>query len=253
MRIHFISLFLVVLCITSCQSRNETQHFVEEIERAHGAEIFKSKELFSFDLKLSFRGKHRLQGRFHLSTDSRFGRIDLENGSSIVYRDGDVYTNDLSAKPSTIRFDAYTWSYFFMLPFKLNDPGTIWTDYKIRPNAGISFPSAKLSFESGTGDAPDDWYIIYSDENTKLINCAAYIVTANKTVEEAESDPHAIMYSDYEMIDGVMISKTWQFRSWNKEIGVTDTIGLGNLSNISFGDFDESLFNINGMTDMHDL
>jgi hypothetical protein len=44
----------------------------------------------------------------------------------------------------------------------------------------------KLSFESGTGDAPDDWYVVYADKATNLIE-KLHIVT--KMSEEAEKKP----------------------------------------------------------------
>jgi hypothetical protein len=32
----------------------------------------------------------------------------------------------------------------------------------------------KLTFKSGTGDAPDDWYVVYADKKTNLLEKHRY-------------------------------------------------------------------------------
>jgi len=132
-----------------------------------------------------------------------------------------------------VRFHAYTWSYFFLYPYKLNDNGTIWDDsFKI---ATIdAFNTAKLTFKANIGDAPDDWYINFADKEDNMLNHVAYIVTANKSVEEAEADPHAIKYIDYKEINGIPFATNWEFYEWNTTNGLTDKIGNAKISNIKF-------------------
>jgi hypothetical protein len=49
----------------------------------------------------------------------------------------------------------------------------------------LNYLTEKLTFKSGTGDAPDDWYVVYADKKTNLLE-TAYIVTLKAGKEEAE-------------------------------------------------------------------
>lgn len=106
------------------------------------------------------------------------------------------------------------------------------------------YNSQKLTFKNGTGDAPDDWYITYSDPSTNLIKVAAYIVTAGKTKEEAEKNPHAIAYNNYEIIEQIPLATSWTFWEWNKNEGLTKEIGNATLSNFEFLKNDDKLFEV---------
>jgi hypothetical protein len=105
---------------------------------------------------------------------------------------------------------------------------------------GNVYNSQKLTFGDGVGDAPDDWYITYSDSESNLMEVAAYIVTAGSTVEEAEEDPHAISYHDYKDVDGIALAHSWQFREWRKDSGLTRQLGSAELSNFKFIEADKS-------------
>jgi hypothetical protein len=131
-----------------------------------------------------------------------------------------------------------------MFPYKLSDPGTQWQSYKNEEKDAASFITEKLTFKPETGDAPDDWYIVYADQNSNLIQKAAYIVTAYGSKEEAEKNPHAIQYADYEDVNGVPIATKWTFWGWNTKDGLTEQLGEAKLSNIQFLKNSASLFEI---------
>ncbi len=207
---------------------------VRGIEEAHNKQAFLSKQAVSFDLLLMFRGKERLKGKMTLSTDSEKGRIDFADGKKLYYNGNEVAYSEGFGEAKKVRFDAYTWSYFFLFPYKLSDPGTKWQAYESEQSGEAKHLTQKLTFEAGTGDDPEDWYIVYANKENNLIDYAAYIVTANKTREEAEKDPHAISYSDYEMVDGVSMAKTWKFWGWQSDKGLTDQLGEATLTNIQF-------------------
>ena len=46
----------------------------------------------------------------------------------------------------------------------------------------------KISFDAGVGDAPDDWYIAFTDDQGRM-DALGYIVTYSKSQEEAEARP----------------------------------------------------------------
>jgi hypothetical protein len=59
------------------------------------------------------------------------------------------------------RFDAFTWEYFSFSSHKFQEQYGMNTTIKKRRYK----LSEKLTFKSGTGDAPDDWYVVYADKN----------------------------------------------------------------------------------------
>ncbi len=105
-----------------------------------------------------------------------------------------------------------------------------------------AYNSQKLTFKQGIGDAPDDWYIIYAHPEKHMINAAAYIVTAGKTKVEAEKDPHAIQYENYQLVDGIPLATTWTFWSWSEENGLIKQLGMAQLSDFKFVSITEPIF-----------
>lgn len=204
--------------------------FAEATEVTHQKELFMSHDSLVFDLQLFFGGSERLNGELAMATNSTGGRISYKDGRFITYNQEGVQHSD-QIDPSSARFGAYTWSYFALMPFKLTDPGTHWEQVALDYQDGKS--SHQLTFGENIGDAPDDWYIVNTDDSG-LLKEAAYIVTAGSSVEEAETDPHAIQYENYQMIEGVPVAHNWTFYAWSKQAGSTDTLGYATLSNVRF-------------------
>lgn len=209
--------------------------FVQSIEKAHSKSDFFASKNVSFDLELWFGGKKRMDGTISMACNTSKLRLDLpEEGISLIYDGDSVYQTPDTASYGRARFDIFTWTYFFALPYKLNDPGVLWTDTPFNTLNGVEYDSKKLSFEDGTGDSSLDWYIVYADKEERLLRYAAYIVTMTKSQEEAEEDPHAIGYSDYQKVDGIPIPMRWTFFGWREEQGLTDTLGHAILTNVNF-------------------
>lgn len=208
--------------------------FVKKTEAAHSKNDFLSKDAIQFDLLLAFGGKERLNGTLTLSTDSRNALIETKTGDSIYVNDAIVYHNLDSSKAKGVRFPAYTWSYFFMLPYKLSDNGVLLNDYPNDSLNGAEYATQKLTFGENIGDAPDDWYVLYANNQTNLLHAASYIVTAGKSQEEAEKDPHAIKYGNYMKVDGIQIAHDWTFWGWTASEGLTKQLGEAKISNVSF-------------------
>ncbi|MGB0423968.1 MAG: hypothetical protein ACPGED_06585 [Flavobacteriales bacterium] len=208
----------------------EAHAFASATEQVHQKELFSTHDSLVFDLQLYFGGNERLIGELALATNSTGGKITYENGNFISYgSDGISHSDEI--KPESARFSAYTWSYFALMPFKLTDPGTNWETIALDFHNGTV--ANKLTFGENIGDAPDDWYILTTNSEG-LLHEAAYIVTARSTVEEAESDPHAIRYENYKSINGIPVAHDWTFFAWNEQVGSSDTLGYAKLSNIRF-------------------
>ncbi len=208
--------------------------FAGKMASAHQAEIFNSFETVNFRIQLYFGGTERLNADVTLATNGTKGFFSLADSTFLGFDGGGVLTSDGYKNPDGARFAAFTWSYFFMFPYKLQDTGTRWVDYGNPKLNGKNYNVGKLEFEPGTGDAPDDWYIAYADRETNLLHAAAYIVTAGSNREEAEADPHAITYSQYEQVNAIPMATRWDFSAWREGVGLTDELGYAEISNISF-------------------
>ncbi len=193
---------------------------------------------------LYFGGSKRLEATITALTNSTKVRLDRADGLSLIYDGHTVYQSPASAEYGGARFDIFTWQYFFMAPFKFSDPGANWEYLGDKQLQGKSYEAAKLTFEAGTGDAPDDWYIAYKHPDTHRLFSMAYIVTFNKSREKAEEEPHAITYHDYEEVDGVPFATRWQFWMWTEARGIFDQLGRAEIANVRFLDPDPIFFTV---------
>lgn len=217
------------------QAQPEINAFTNSIELAHKKEAFLSNDAVAYDFTVSFGGNTLLDGKITQKTDGSMVRIDNKDGSVIVFDGDKVYANnvDVAANPMT-RFHIFTWSYFFAMPYKLNDPGTQWSSEEMLTYGDTKYPTSRLSFENGVGDTSEDWYVVYKDPKTNVLDGVAYIVSFGKSVEAAEEEPHFAKYEDLTVVDGVPFATKWSFHNWNKEDGYTDQIGEASITNIKF-------------------
>lgn len=208
--------------------------FAEKVAVAHKKTTFISYEAVKFDAQIEFGGNEIFNAQIAISTTSDIAKITYKNGDEIYVDKDKIFVSDSLKENKGARFHAYTWSYFFLYPYKLNDNGTIWDDNFKTEEVTNPFNTAKLTFKANIGDAPDDWYINYANKETYVLNHVAYIVTVNKSVEKAEADPHAIKYLDYKDINGVPFATNWEFYEWNIKDGLTNKIGSAKITNIEF-------------------
>lgn len=230
----FKSLVLAIILGFGLFSFKQDTDPIKSIEKAHQKNAFLKNDIIQFDLFLKFGNKEMVNATFTFNTNSSKGIIENKDGSKIYIHNNKVFYSPNYKNIKSIRFDAYTWSYFFLFPYKLSDAGTKWSEFGEGNSNNKTFNTQKLSFTPDTGDAPDDWYCVYSDKESNLINTAAYIVTYKKSIEKAESNPHAIKYDGYANINGIPIATKWSFWNWNKANGISSQIGEATISNIQF-------------------
>ncbi|CAL67309.1 DUF6503 family protein [Christiangramia forsetii] len=216
--------------------------FSENIEEAHNKTAFMMNEAVSYDIKLKFGGSPRLEGTVSMTTNSSKVRLDKADGTTVIFDGDQVYISPETAKKEGARFDIFTWQYFFAIPFKLTDPGTVWEKQQPKMLDSMEYQTAKLSFESNVGDSPDDWYVVYKDPETNRLKAAAYIVTFGSEQEKAEENPHAIVYSDYQTFKDAEIATQWSFHNWSSTDGFGEKLGEATISNVKFFSPEKELF-----------
>ncbi len=228
-----VIVFIVIFTLQA-NAQNSAKEFTNKIETKHRKSDFMSQKFISYDISVSFGGNEVLKGNFTQNTGGGKIKLTKVDGSVVIFDGKEVYGKGIPEKAKgSARFHIFTWPYFLGLPYKLNDGGTVWSEFSDQKWGTGNLATGKLSFESGTGDAPDDWYIVYKNED-HLLEGAAYIVSYGKGKEAAEKEPHAIKYNDYEMIEGIPFSKNWTFHMWSLTEGYTKEIGLVKVSNIQF-------------------
>ena len=179
------------------------------IEAAHGKHAWTEKEAVACDITVTFGGAEMLNGSMTYETGAGRVRIETVGGATLVFDGERAWVSPSAAQVPMIRFQLLTWPYFLAAPFKLRDPGTYLAPHGRRPLDGVTHVTALLTFDAGTGDSPDDWYVIYQDPATDRLAAVAYIVTYGTTVDEAQKEPHALVYEDYRTIDGVALATRW--------------------------------------------
>lgn len=209
--------------------------FAQVIEEAQGRAAWYAHEAFTAGLTVDFGGNRVLDGLMLFTPDAAKTHVERTDGVAAVFDGQTAWVSPADADWPQARFHVLTWPYFTAVPMKLRDPGVDIELLGDLPLRGRPHPAARLTFDAGTGDTPDDWYILYRDPDTGRLAAMAYIVTFGTSVEEAEAEPHAITYGGWQEIDGVQIPTSWDFWLWNQEEGIHgDPIGHVELSDPTF-------------------
>ncbi len=205
------------------------------IESAHNKAGWYAQPGVKANVVIEFGGNVILDGTMTMAPHASLTRIEKSSGDTVVYDGNMAWVSPEDAEFPRARFHALTWPYFLAAPFKLDDSGATVAETGVKTMNGNTYATGRLTFDEGVGDAPDDWYILYADSESHVLEAMAYIVTFGKDTAEAEKDPHAITYENYETIDGIPVPMTWQFWNWNREQGIHgDRIGRVELSNFQF-------------------
>jgi hypothetical protein len=219
------------------------EDFVKSIENVHNVSVFNKNKAISFDIDITWGGKPNLQATVTTLSSSGKVKMQTSNGGIVLFDGKDFYLNSDPNGYKRARFDIMTWQYFFCVPFKLRDKGVMVQQDIDRLSEDTPYNTAKMTFTKGTGDSPDDWYMLYKNMQTNRLEGMAYIVTfGGKKPDEAT--PHAITYHDWTTLDGVSFSTTWKFREWSAEKGFSTVLGEAKIKNIRWVKNVKSIFDV---------
>lgn len=217
----------------------------ETTQLKHGLHSWWGKAVVSAEVEIVFGGNVVVAGTFTFEAHGPKARYDRPDGATVYYDGSTAWIYPPGAADERGRFHVLTWPWFIMAPFKvqgdgivLSEPETIMVDSK-------PYQTLLQTFESGTGDTPDDWYRFYIDPKTHLIDAMSYIVTYGKDLEAANAQASIIKYFDYTSVDGPVISTRYEFWYWDKEAKVTtgaDPKGTGTVTNIQYPQASEVRF-----------
>ncbi|MEM8738603.1 MAG: hypothetical protein AAGG38_09020 [Planctomycetota bacterium] len=209
---------------------------IQAIEDNHQAGTYHQHRAIQARYDIEF-GPMQIQGEMFFTPSMSKVRLGIDGHAVLTYDSDDAWMAPAEAQVPgpPPRFHVLTWPYFVAVPYKLNDPGTILSDagdLPVRP--GQTLRGTKVTFESGVGDTPDDWYIAFTDPSSGLLTALAYIVTYGVDPEQAQKRRSIVFYDDYIDVDGVPIATRWTFHRWNPKKGgvVGDPKGQATLSDL---------------------
>ena len=230
--IHLSRFFAAVFVALSASASPDA--FISSIESAHGTAAWPKGRALCADFSTR-SGDKGWEGTFTMDRDMSLVRLDVKDGPIIVFDGKDVWMTPADSKFPGPRFWIFTPPYFALIPYKLRDEGARVVPAGSKSIDGAAYDVAKLTFAAGTGDAPDDWYLLFRDPKSGRLNAVAYIVTFARDAAKAELDPHMLRYLDVLTVDGVAISTRWQFFKWSESQGPNGTpLAEWKLMNLKF-------------------
>lgn len=135
------------------------------------------------------------------------------------------------------RFYVWTPFYFFAMPFVFADPGAKLEALGRRTVGGVEYDAVKITYQPGTGDSPEDYYIAHVDPKSRLLKVVAYIVTYPKLrkgrpLEELE--PHALVFDQWQVAGGLSVPHTARFFHLKNDNIEGEPIGTIRFDRIQF-------------------
>lgn len=123
-------------------------------------------------------------------------------------------------KDATLTINARFWSltpyYFVAIPFVLGDEGV---NLKVEGEAtleGKAYKMVRVTFATGTGDAPDDYYIAYFDKKTHRLGALRYVVSYPGYFKKGKHSPEKIMiYDGDQSVHGIHFPKSFRTFTWD--------------------------------------
>jgi hypothetical protein len=122
-----------------------------------------------------------------------------------------VQAADSTAFAYDTKFWALTPIYFLGQPFILDGEGV---NLELQPTTfykGAPQDVIKVTFASGTGDAPDDYYILYFQEDTHLLSAIRYIVSYPAYFKDGGHLPEKFMeVLGEKIVDGIRFPTSYR-------------------------------------------
>lgn len=161
----------------------------------------------------------------------------MEDTTAIFGWDGKeawVKAKDSTAFKYDTKFWALTPIYLFAHPFVLDGAGVNLELLEDKEYKGVLQDVIKVTFASGTGDAPDDYYKLYFDKTTHVMSAILYIVSYPGYFPNGGHSPEKIMeIVDWTTVDGINLPTSLKTH-WSKNGDLGEYITKIEISAISF-------------------
>lgn len=120
--------------------------------------------------------------------------------------------------PYNTRFWSLTPYYFVGIPFVLADEGTFHEYLGEETYQDRTYDAVKITYGENVGDAPDDYYVVYIDKETKQVGVTRYIVSYPGYFPDGGHLPEKFMdWTGHQTIDGITIAEGFDTYWWKDE------------------------------------
>ncbi|MGB3585541.1 MAG: DUF6503 family protein [Tunicatimonas sp.] len=120
--------------------------------------------------------------------------------------------------PYNTRFWSLTPYYFVGIPFVLADDGTNFELLGEQTHRDRPYDAVKITFGENIGDAPDDYYVVYIDQETKQVDVTRYIVSYPGYFPDGGHLPEKFMdWTDHQTIHGITLAQGFDTYWWKDE------------------------------------
>ncbi len=137
------------------------------------------------------------------------------------------------------RFYMWTPFYFFGMPFVFADPGAVQEALGKKTFQGHEYDAVKVTFQKGTGDSSEDFYVAYVDPTSRQLKLVSYVVTFAALRKEKpmdQLDPHALVFEEWQQVGGLRVPKHGSFYNWKNENIEGAALGVMEFSNVRFSE-----------------
>lgn len=234
-----LPLFCFVLT-TPLSSEAETP--LEKSYSAHGGlETWKKQGAVSYDMQWGPPGNEEKTIRDHQVFDliDRNGKITAEDYTIVSNGDKVWYAGENVAGGRPARFYLWTPFYFFALPFAFGDPGVNIESLGMKEFQAKNYEAVRVTYDSGVGDTPDDYYVAYIDPETGQLKLVYYIVTYEALVKQRAGKPaseHAMVYEQWQEVDGLNVPKMGAYYKWIDGDISGEPLGRMTVTNVAFSE-----------------
>lgn len=140
---------------------------------------------------------------------SRRAYIEVPASGARLGWDGERAWSENWTGPAPPRFLALLNYYFANLPWLTEDPGVVLGAPGRATIAGdpTSYVTIRMTFEPGTGDTPDDYYLLYVHPESYRLHACEYIVTYESILPPGTkaTSPHLLIYDAWTTVDGLTV------------------------------------------------
>ncbi|MCB9765748.1 MAG: hypothetical protein H6739_38595 [Alphaproteobacteria bacterium] len=194
---------------------------------------------FTFDYRPLGKPERRMYTRNEVDLWSARARQIEQGGDASLGWDGEVawIVPWPEAFPGDARFWALTPYYFTGMPWVVADPGTRLSLLEPVEVLGQRWTRLKVTYAAGTGDSPDDYYVLFIDPETDRMGALIYIVSYPGFFEEGQSSPEKFMrYLDHAEVDGLSVVGRIETLQWDPEtLTPGDKTTDVDVTDVSFG------------------
>ncbi len=189
----------------NAKSPDYTEHHIPAITK-----VFNAHGGFENWSKLKMLTYENGGSKTTVELQNRYTLIESENQT--VGFDGEnvwVYPPSENADRQRMRYNLMF--YFYAFPFVVGDPGVNYEAMEPIDIKGETYNAVKITYNAGVGDAPNDSYIILSDQQTDRMEWLMYTATFGGGAKDSYS---LIKYEGWKEMGGVILPSSLQWYTY---------------------------------------